>query len=99
MMDNTKDDIESPENVIKKRFFKCDLCNKEFAKNHNLKVHIRNVHEGKKLYRCEKCEKNYSQNADLKTHIQKIHENTVIEKKMFQCNLGILDHKLQSRGA
>ena len=55
---------------------KCDICNKEFNKNYNLKVHKQNVHEGQKLYGCEKCEKQFAQNADLKKHVKSVHHVT-----------------------
>ena len=40
----------------------------------HLKIHVRNVHEGKKKFECYKCYANFGRITFLKNHIEKVHE-------------------------
>ena len=74
--------IESNETKINKKEeksneitnFQCETCDKLFAKNVNLKIHIRIVHLEEKKFHCEICNgKSFKQSQELKSHVKKIH--------------------------
>ena len=62
---------------------KCSKCDLSFAKKHNLKVHIRTVHEGQKPFKCTICDASFARSGNLKKHVATVHER----KKPFQCTL------------
>ena len=47
--------------------FKCQYCNKSFAKSQLLKIHQR-IHTEEKPYKCQQCDKSFVQSSSLKTH-------------------------------
>lgn len=59
----------------------CDICEKRFATQALLSVHLR-VHTKEKPYECELCQKKFSQVGNLKTHYL-IHTN----KRPFKCKI------------
>ena len=44
-----------------KKPLKCDICDADFTRNHQLKVHIESVHEQKKPFKCTICDASFSQ--------------------------------------
>ena len=65
----------------KRKSYKCSKCDLRFAKKHNLKVHIRTVHEGQKPFKCTICDASFARSGNLKKHIASVHER----KKPFKC--------------
>lgn len=61
----------------------CDVCEKHFDSQYDLKVHIR-THTKEKPYMCERCGKTFAVSYRLKEH-QKLHEDVVQVKKRFTC--------------
>ena len=59
----------------------CKICNKVFANQNYIKLHIASVHEGQKNHNCEFCGKFYSNPQILKSHIRTIHDGL----KDFKC--------------
>ena len=63
----------------------CKICNKMFAKMHNLKQHIETVHEENK-FGCKICYATFLFEAKLKRHIIAVHEkqkkNQLVESKV-----------------
>jgi hypothetical protein len=59
----------------------CGTCGKSFASGRNLRMHITNVHEGKKYFSCRDCKKSFSQEGALNKHIESVHE----KKRNFLC--------------
>ena len=72
----------------RRKAFQCDLCEKAFANQGNLKRHIASVHEGKKDFQCQICEKTFAWQQGLKVHTDSVHEGRrfsceICEKKTF----------------
>ncbi len=65
----------------KSKKHQCKVCDKQFAKAHYLKQHIR-VHTGEKTYKCKVCEKSYRQNSALT-----VHSRTHTGEKPFVCKV------------
>ena len=59
---------------INPKDYKCDECPKRFSKESRLKVHIRNMHDGRYTNKCDFCGQTKSTSKALKIHIRNIHE-------------------------
>ena len=53
----------------------CKECNKTFARNQNLKLHINVVHLKMKPFKCKKCNKTFSRKIYLQNHVNYVHFN------------------------
>ena len=62
---------EEPENA---ESFQCDQCEKTFPEAHNLKIHIRRVHEATRDHVCKVCQKAFASAFKLNHHIRVVHE-------------------------
>ena len=60
---------------IGERKFKCDQCDKSFARHSVLQTHFQSHHAKKTLYQCEQCPKTFWMKNYLSTHVRMIHEN------------------------
>ena len=47
--------------------YRCDVCDKLFARSAYLEAH-RRTHTGEKSYKCDQCDKSYARNGHLKQH-------------------------------
>ena len=56
----------------------CPNCDKTFTRKHNLRNHIRTIHEGIKLD-CPKCEKLFTRKEYLQSHIRTIHDGIKLD--------------------
>ena len=58
-------------NIFKK--IKCDICDKKFSKQEEVKNHMQIVHGKDLKYDCKKCNKFFSNMEDMRTHLQREH--------------------------
>ena len=75
----------------------CDLCDKGFANNLNLRVHKKSIHE-KIRYNCNSCDKSFTQSQSLNTHKRSQHQNVKVETTIEnmaknEANQGVNDQK------
>jgi hypothetical protein len=64
--------------------FKCDKCEYETKNKHDLKRHIKSIHDKIKDFKCNKCEYKCSNNNDLKEHTKRIHDK-IKDNKCDKC--------------
>jgi hypothetical protein len=83
---------ESDSEQIKK--YKCEICNKSFATNKELRRHLNRKNpcgNGKKEYKCDICDKKFRDNCDLNRHLnnKKIScdKNMRQEKIVYKCDI------------
>lgn len=53
--------------------YTCNICEKCFTSNYNLKRHVLQVHEKKSFHPCIECDKQFCRKSDLKRHRDSIH--------------------------
>ncbi|XP_052818520.1 zinc finger protein 813-like [Mya arenaria] len=56
-----------------KKRFSCEDCQKTFSFKHDLKRHMKNVHQGLKQFSCSDCKKNFADISALKLHLASFH--------------------------
>ena len=82
-----RENVEKKDKAVTK--YKCNQCERAYTQAHNLKLHIKSVHEGikkTKKYNCYACEKVFTQSHNLKLHIKRVHEETkILKPKEHQC--------------
>ena len=59
---------------MEKKTFKCETCDKSFARKTHLEKHMSSVHEGKKPCKCDICETNFADKYRLKMYVTSVHE-------------------------
>ena len=64
----TQNQISHDENP--KILYKCEICDKEFNKNDELKKHIKNVHDIVNEHHCNICQKRFKIQSKLTLHIK-----------------------------
>ena len=64
---------------------KCDLCDKGYAREYNLRMHKLAKHQMVR-FQCSQCDLSYTRPQSLSSHIKIVHEG-----KMVKCNQ--CDHK------
>ena len=63
--------VEVPEKPMSmQKGFLCNFCGQEFARKHNVKIHIASFHEGKKGFICLICQKPFAKRSNLKVRVQ-----------------------------
>jgi hypothetical protein len=62
--------------------FQCDHCDKAFARNSSLQVHINTIHKKIKRFGCDQCDYTSYSRSSLKKHSNNIH----LGKKDFKCD-------------
>jgi len=73
ILDHFSDTIFLNGHKVDKTQFNCPICNLNFSKPSNVRMHIKIIHEGKK-HDCPFCNKKFSYAGDLRRHIDSIHE-------------------------
>ena len=76
-------------NPIKVKTFLCPLCGKGFARNSNVRRHVRIDHSEdldgilpSKAMKCDLCSKSYNRKHHLERHILTVHAGTAFTKRM-----------------
>ncbi|KAG8174581.1 hypothetical protein JTE90_005238, partial [Oedothorax gibbosus] len=72
-------DLEGDESLRKRLTHKCDVCEKQFTCQQNLKRHIKS-HQPSQSYTCRVCSKTYARIDNLKRH-EKLHISTPNQQK------------------
>ena len=55
--------------MMRKKDFKCIVCNNTFATKSNMKKHIEAVHDKNKPFECNFCDKKFDRKEYLEIHI------------------------------
>ena len=59
---------------MKRRLYKCNICDSNFSQKGNLKQHIDSIHIGIKRHKCNSCKFAASGKGELNRHINAVHE-------------------------
>ncbi|XP_070506849.1 zinc finger protein 41-like [Chironomus tepperi] len=62
--------------------FECQFCNKKLSHNHELKMHIKNMHESPNSFECKTCGKKFNVKKTLVRH-EKTHDSN--QRKAHKC--------------
>ncbi|XP_021001758.2 uncharacterized protein [Parasteatoda tepidariorum] len=79
--------------------FTCNICEKCFNTNYNLKRHTLQVHEKKNAHSCTDCSKKFARKSDLLRHRDSVHSTEKISCKMCATEFSRkdnLDHHLKN---
>merc|ERR1712018_201045 len=52
-----------------KNVFKCDLCEKNFAKLIHYGEHMKTIHNNERKFQCDPCDKYFKQKSHLNVHV------------------------------
>ncbi|XP_071055008.1 zinc finger protein 28-like [Onthophagus taurus] len=69
----------------KERKYKCEICNKKFLGNNDLRKHYR-IHTNERPYVCNECNRGFRQAGSLKNHIASQHSPGLQSSEIYICN-------------
>uniref|UniRef100_A0A1I8PGB2 C2H2-type domain-containing protein n=1 Tax=Stomoxys calcitrans TaxID=35570 RepID=A0A1I8PGB2_STOCA len=76
-IDSEYEQSEADKSIIKKprkpKEFSCEICNKKYAEERRLNMHIKIVHLREKPYKCDLCHESFASSASLQKHIGQRH--------------------------
>ena len=81
LKENIKDCNEEKKLLSEKKPFKCDTCNYQSSKRHDISRHVL-LHTGVKPFHCDICEQKFAAKGLLDRHVASVHEG----KKSFKCD-------------
>ncbi|XP_068627340.1 zinc finger protein 600-like [Battus philenor] len=77
--------ILSTHQVTKRGMIKCQLCDKVYTNNRNLKRHVEMFHGERGEFKCDSCPKVYTSNQSLKRHTRTRHSLKNIQYNCPKC--------------
>ena len=73
--------IHGSEEGIERKKVPCEMCEKTFSDENNMRVHMKQVHSGRKDEKCEVCSYATYSKYNLKLHVSKVHLGTGLLKQ------------------